>query len=102
MSDDAPRKLSWFRFHLSTLVVLSLTAGVLMWANMRTSACNTSDIKFEPPASGEIRVCAGFPYSYKMWNANDRSQAAQWFDQFLIANILNALAILTAVAVGTP
>jgi len=34
MSDDAPKKRSWFQIHLSTAVVLMVVAGVLMWVNV--------------------------------------------------------------------
>ncbi|MCY3021957.1 MAG: hypothetical protein NTW87_23340 [Planctomycetota bacterium] len=36
---DAPKKRTWFQFHLSTAVVLMFVAGGLMWANLCAKVC---------------------------------------------------------------
>jgi len=41
MSDKPTRQ--WLQFHLSTAILLSLTAGALMWANYVNAECNEPD-----------------------------------------------------------
>ena len=72
MSDDAPRKRSWFQIHLSTAVVLMVVSGLLMWVNVQTRVTRTQEILFEEEADG------GFSSTtFRSWDHDIGDQEAQ-------------------------
>ena len=116
MNDDAPKKRSWFQVHLSTAVVLMITAGVLMLANLRppkivdydqflTLSFYSSGWPFRELNTFEQK---GSPNLRELLEIEDLRQEllslrnTSRFSSLptMLANVAVALAILTAVAMG--
>ena len=84
---------SWFQIHLSTAIVLMAVVGVLGYLNSLTKPW------VEGPSL--YGICRGWPFPSFLYPL-DKNPESEWHiaASFLGANILIALAILTAVAVG--
>ena len=115
------KKRPWFRFHLSTLIVLTVTAGALMWVNFRLQhgdlplRFGRAYPPFAPWRMGMVPnakwygwPCVGIvtqpelelgTYSGLNFMEPPLGHELHGFSGIMI-NILTALAILTAVAVG--
>ena len=104
MSDDAPKKRSWFQIHLITAVVLMVVAGVLVWANVRPVSNRpiwTPVYEVENPFAGK-GLKRGWPLAFQTY-----TESEVWGVQYVTLskttlgmNVVFALAILTAVAVS--
>ena len=104
MNDDAPRKRPWFQIHLSTAVVLMVVAGVLVWANVRKPVVlirNSRIIELDRmgwPWNAESSIGGYLDQTPDQAIRNARLRYFGTSEFYL--NLITALAILTAVAVG--
>jgi len=104
MSDDAPRKRPWFRFHLSTCIVLMFVAGGVIWANVVPNQVpGKTNTKIVPYRIYAVEIL-GWPASYKRsWRLAvysrrplfSRPTEYAWDNLFL--DVAIALSILAAV-----
>ena len=86
-------KRPWFRFHLSTLVVLSVVAGGLLWANVKPKI--TIDYSGSLPPIDEFY---GWPFTALHWTNYVTLDYSRWRPIGLFGNFWVALAILATVA----
>ena len=87
------KKRRWFQIHLSTAVVLMITAGVLMWANLREQRGGT---KCRPHEWG---FYYGWPISLFESLGSDITCESDHTERQvqMVVNILVSFAILAAV-----
>jgi hypothetical protein len=94
---------AWFRIHLSTAVMLSLAAGVLLWANMHVSSMQIHGIF--PIDDTPWNETAGWPFKAYTQNLVFRMNEfdkfvpypTKWHYDYAAYNLLIACAILLVV-----
>jgi hypothetical protein len=94
-------KKHWFQFHLSTLLILSFVAGVLIWANLR---------EFHVESGGYEMTNCGFPFPIKeihfrdidvdcMFDVNEAIRnGAEFVPAHVALNIAFGIVVLAAAA----
>ena len=93
----SPQPRPWFRFHLSTGIILMFIAGGLLWVNFQPRQVNWY---FGRLLSGneyyEVAVVIGWPkpLSAKLLNGNDLDVSPVWFSSLI--NLFCCSSILAA------
>ena len=97
---DKPKR-RWFRFHLSTAILLSLTTGALMWANYVSVACDEPDTDYPDYAGIQHHVSSkrlGWPVVYTQLYDNGHRLNELKTMVIPLINFAIAIAIIALVA----
>src|SRR5688572_10125511 len=99
-------KRRWFQIHLSTAVVLMLTAGVLLWANLRSRFQDLGLPKnFKVSGWPSVAFVHGdaFVSIHKLHSPSRKSWPPKWKFGWkvdgVVMNFLNAVTVLLVVSI---
>jgi hypothetical protein len=106
MNEPEKPKRRWFQFHLSTMVLLSVTAGGVLWANIvdRNRRVVPTSVIHEYEGGPEIPIEYG-EFSERGWPMSYRFDYAGMFQAqktpSLLFDFVIAIGMLTAVAIAS-
>ena len=100
LDDMAAKGRHWFRFHLTTAVLLMLTVGALLWANTRVyERPRLHFVGLGALKPGQRRFFVGWPETCWMRTVSaDGRYSVQWFEMEFLFDVFVALVILGAEA----